>query len=123
MNTQAPCERHTKGPLIGWTPVDTEDGRYWCVAEVYLCSRCDWQMDPRIVRGTIKRTQREALEAYGISPADLALLFKDPEPPAGPAASFEVPPLSCWPFPVSTRYPVQAGSSNDPGGMPVGEKR
>lgn len=97
------CKRHRRGSVAGWTPVDTRDGKIWAVAESHFCARCGDTMNPRLVKGTIKRTQREALLAYGLPLADVDAFC----PPPAPAEPGEGIPLSCWPFPVSTHFKHQ----------------
>lgn len=97
----APCKRHRRGELAGWIPVDTRNGKVWAIAESHFCKNCGASMEPRLVKGTIKRTQRAAMEAYGLPAADIAAFFPEPTPEPGDRPAMA---LSCWPFPVSTRY-------------------
>lgn len=97
------CKRHRRGELAGRMPVDTQDGRIWAVAESHFCIRCGATMEPRLVKGTIRRTQRAALEAYGLPAEDIAGFFPQEAPPA--AGDRPAMALTCWPFPVSTYYP------------------
>lgn len=96
-----PCKRHRRGMVSGWMPVDNDGGTQWAIAEAYWCKHCGQDMPPRIVPGTIRRTQRDAMVAYGFAPEYIEQFFKvqTPAPDDRPAM-----PLSCWPFPVSTRY-------------------
>lgn len=102
------CKRHRRGILVGWMPVDNERGTSWAIVEVYRCSVCDHDMAPRVVAGTYRRTQRDAMVAYGLAPEVIEGFF--PPAPAQPPASASKSepisaPLTSWPFPVSSRTP------------------
>lgn len=106
MQQGQPCKRHTRGVLVGWLPIDNDRGTRWAIAEVYRCARCDQDMDPRIAAGTVKRTQRESMVAYGL-PQETIDGFFPPAPAPQPVKPNEAVSVPCtgWPFPVSTRYP------------------
>lgn len=111
MATTSACRRHKRGDLAGWYPVDNDGGTQWAIAEVHNCKLCGAHMDQRIVPGTVRRTQRDAMVAYGLAPAEVEAFFppRAPAPaPAPPVAAPSAPPvamaLTCWPFPGSTRY-------------------
>lgn len=99
----APCKRHRRGDLVGWLPIDNDGGTRWAIAEVYRCASCGLDMDPRLATDTIRSTQREAMEAYGLPQADIDAFF--PKPPASSAVSV---PLTGWPFPTSSRPELMA---------------
>lgn len=95
------CKRHKRGVLVGWLPIDNDRGTSWAIAEVWRCARCCRDMNPRLAKDTIRPTQKEAMQAYGL-PQDVIDGFFPPAPPEPPSKRVEVP-LTEWPFPVTTR--------------------
>lgn len=106
-----PCKRHRADKSVDpdWMPVDTEDGKRWAIAVVYRCMRCGDGLQPRIAMHTIRPTQREAMVAYGLAQATVDGFFPpEPAPKPHKVVRVKVPPLSCWPFRVSSRPELMA---------------
>lgn len=105
-----PCKRHKPGPVERYRAFRTEDGR-WAMAEVRgPCSRCGEPSEPRLVKPLlVRRTVRQALEAYGCTPDEIKQYMREhhPEERAREQLSaqvgYEVPPQDAlWPFPSSS---------------------
>lgn len=84
------------GVLVAWG--NTPDMNLWGVIEDRRCARCGHVGLFFARKGFGEATERKALSRYGVKTGGLP-----PPPNYKPKAEPIAAPLTCWPFPVSSR--------------------
>lgn len=103
-----PCKRHTKRIAVDFRVVPNDERTFWAVGERRECVKCGDRV-VRMARGSIGKTAREALQAYGCTDPEINRYMAQHFPEeivrtriavATTKPAIEVP-LHGWPFPVS----------------------